>query len=81
MWILPTTLAALTFLCIQCARPVDAVSFPLFAQRRSERETQVLLKRLGLEPRSVLRNYGDNSYYVNISLGGATFQALIDTGR
>ena len=83
MWRVLTTLAALTFAFLQCLPAADAVTFPLYSRRRSDPVTQSLLKRVEITSavRSVLRNYGDNSYWTIRNVGDASFQVLIDTGR
>lgn len=83
MWNLPTALATLTLALLQCVPSSEALTFPLIARRNGEPETQRLLKRLEIvtTSRATLRNRADFSYWTNLTLGGQSFEVLIDTGR
>ena len=83
MWRLPITLTTLTLSLLYYALSVEAVTFPLIARRNGEPETQRLLKRLEIvtNSRAALRNRADFSYWTNLTLGGQSFEVLIDTGR
>ena len=83
MWRLPITLTTLTLSLLHYTLSVEAVTFPLIARRNSEPETQRLLKRLEIvtNSRATLRNRADFSYWTNLTIGGQSFEVLIDTGR
>lgn len=58
---------------------VNAIKLTMHGRRHPTSSDDVVLGRRGNV--SPLTNKGDVSYYTNITLGGAEFTVLIDTGR
>lgn len=78
---LPAAILALT-----AAAPAHAFTFPIVGRPRSEAPQQLRKRAVDMNGSfgngsTSVSNDGDTMYSCNITLGGAEFEVLIDTGR
>jgi len=64
--------------CLIALSTTNALQFDVYGQRKTA--TSGVVRRADIKG-SQLNNSADISYYVDLTLGGKTFQLLVDTGR